>query len=100
MISSLCDTHSSALYLSLGSLYPNMLLSGLLWPLEGMSAYLRYVAYFLPMTHAIESLRNIFERGWGIDRPEVYAGVIVNIGWIAGMLLVSVAALRIRKYTS
>ena len=30
-----------AIQLSLGSFYPNLLLSGIIWPLEGMPDYLR-----------------------------------------------------------
>lgn len=99
VISSLCDEQTSALHLSLGSFFPNMLLSGVLWPLEGMSVYLRYLSYFLPMTHAIDSLRSIFARGWGIDKPEVYLGILVNCGWVFGMLIVCLTIIRIRKYT-
>jgi ABC-type multidrug transport system permease subunit len=76
-----------------------MLLSGVLWPMEGMSIYLRYLSYFIPLTHAIEALRCIFARGWGIDRPEVYWGIVVNFGWIVGLLLVCLTVIRVRKYT-
>lgn len=76
-----------------------MLLSGVLWPMEGMSIYLRYLSYFIPLTHAIEALRCIFARGWGIDKPEVYWGIFVNFGWIVGLLSVCLTIIRIRKYT-
>nr|CAH0102208.1 unnamed protein product [Daphnia galeata] len=99
VVSSLCDQQTSALQLSLGSFFPNMLLSGVLWPMEGMSIYLRYLSYFIPLTHAIEALRCIFARGWGIDRPEVYWGIVVNFGWIVGLLLVCLTVIRVRKYT-
>ncbi|EFX71377.1 ABC protein, subfamily ABCH [Daphnia pulex] len=99
VVSSLCDQQTSALQLSLGSFFPNMLLSGVLWPMEGMSIYLRYLSYFIPLTHAIEALRCIFARGWGIDKPEVYYGIVVNFGWIVGLLLVCLTVIRVRKYT-
>ena len=34
--------HQDAIQLSLGSFYPNLLLSGIIWPLEGMPDYLRW----------------------------------------------------------
>lgn len=99
VVSSLCDEENSAIQLALGSFYPNLLLSGVIWPMEGMPIYLRYVSYFLPQTYAVESLRSVFGRGWGIDRPEVYLGIAISFGWIIGMLAFSLLVIRVRKYT-
>ena len=99
MVSTLCDEETSAIHLSLGSFYPNLLLSGVLWPMEGMPVYLRYVSYFLPQTYAVESLRNIFGRGWGIERPEVYWGILISCAWIFALLAFSLIVVRVRKYT-
>lgn len=99
VVSSLCDQETSAIHLSLGSFYPNLLLSGVLWPMEGMPVYLRYVSYVLPQTYAVESLRNIFARGWGMEREEVYWGVIISFAWILGLISLSLFIIRVRKYT-
>ncbi|XP_046646482.1 ABC transporter G family member 20-like isoform X3 [Daphnia pulicaria] len=99
VVSTLCDEETSAIHLSLGSFYPNLLLSGVLWPMEGMPVYLRYVSYFLPQTYAVESLRNVFGRGWGIERPEVYFGIVISFSWIFALLALSLIVVRIRKYT-
>ena len=98
-MSSLCDQETSAIHLTVGSFYPNLLLSGVLWPMEGMPVYLRYVAYFLPQTYAVEALRNIFARAWGLDRPEVYWGIAISFGWIFALLALSLLVIRVRKYT-
>ena len=42
LVSALCDNEQDAIQLALGSFYPNLLLSGIIWPLEGMPEYLRY----------------------------------------------------------
>ena len=75
LISSLCDSQAVAMQLSIGSFYPNLLLSGILWPLEGMPSYLRIVAKLLPNTLACQAMRDIMLRGWGVEREEVYLGV-------------------------
>ena len=43
VISALCDNEQDAIQLALGSFYPNLLLSGIIWPLEGMPSELRQV---------------------------------------------------------
>lgn len=53
MISSVCDNEMSAMHLALGSLMPNLLFSGVMWPMEGMPIALKYMAYSMPMTYAI-----------------------------------------------
>lgn len=42
LVSALCDNEQDAIQLALGSFYPNLLLSGIIWPLEGMPMYLRF----------------------------------------------------------
>ena len=41
LVSALCDNEQDAIQLALGSFYPNLLLSGIIWPLEGMPDTLR-----------------------------------------------------------
>ena len=67
--------------------------------IAGMPVFMRYIAYCMPQTYAIESLRSVFARGWGIERPDVYAGILISLGWILAMLISSLVVLRIRKYT-
>jgi ABC-type multidrug transport system ATPase subunit/ABC-type multidrug transport system permease subunit len=97
LISSLCDSQAVAMQLSIGSFYPNLLLSGILWPLEGMPAYLRVVARFLPNTLACQAMRDIMLRGWGIDREEVYLGVISSSIWILIFLTLSWLVVRVKS---
>ena len=99
VVSSICDEEISAIYLALGSFLPNVLFSGYIWPIEGITPYLRFLAYAMPQTYAIESLRNIFTRGWGITRPEVYLGFITSLVWILATVSISLMIVRVRKYT-
>ncbi len=99
LVSSLCDSEISAIQLSLGSFFPTLVLSGVVWPIEGISTYLRYLSYALPQTYAIEALRSIFARGWGIEQPDIYCGILISLAWIFIMLALSVLVVRIRKHT-
>ena len=97
LVSALCDNEQDAIQLALGSFYPNLLLSGIIWPLEGMPLYLRYISYVLPQTFACQALRGILSRGWSIVQPQVYRGFLVTIGWILVLLIISTLILKIRR---
>ncbi|QQP36934.1 ATP-binding cassette sub-family G member 20, partial [Caligus rogercresseyi] len=96
VISSLCNTEQDAIQVALGSFYPILLLSGIIWPLEGMPKELRYVSYALPQTLACEAMRGILSRGWNLEWPQVANGFLVTLAWIAVFQIVSALILRIR----
>ena len=95
-VSALCDNEQDAIQLALGSFYPNLLLSGIIWPLEGMLPQLRYISYILPQTYACEAMRGMLSRGWGIEWPQVYAGYLVTLFWTVAQLVLSAFILRMR----
>nr|QBM06390.1 ATP-binding cassette sub-family H-like protein 2 [Daphnia magna] len=99
LVSVLCDEETSAIQITLGSNYTNLLLAGMLWPMEAMPTYLRYLSNLTPQTYAIQALRNILGRGWGIERREVYMGIVTSLCWIFGLLCLSLIVVRVRKYT-
>lgn len=96
----MCENEISALCLSMSSFLPALVVSGICWPIEGMPFYLRNIAYIMPMTYAVESLRCIFARGWGIEHLDVTAGIVISITWIIGLLVLSLLTVRFRKFTS
>ncbi|KAI9553798.1 ABC protein [Daphnia sinensis] len=98
LIATVCDSEIGALLISQASFLPFTVICGVSWPIEGMSFYLRFVAYSMPMTYAIESLRCVFTRGWGMEQPDVYVGIIISIVWIFALLATCVIVLRARKY--
>lgn len=90
MISAMTKEETSATMLALGSFYPNLLLSGTVWPTQAMPDVMRYIAYALPQTIPIESLRYILSRGWDITYPEVATGFAVTIAWTSFFLVSAV----------
>ncbi|CAL4139268.1 unnamed protein product, partial [Meganyctiphanes norvegica] len=97
MISAASDNEMTAIQLALGCFYPIILLSGIVWPVQGMPQGFRYFSYFLPNTFACESLRAILYKGWGIDHFVVYMGFIVSFIWLIIHALLAEVLLWLRK---
>lgn len=97
VISAICELERNAIQLALGSFYPTLLLSGVIWPIEGMPLVLRYVALGLPLTMATTSLRSMLTRGWAITEPDVYNGFLATIIWIALFLIITLVVLKFKR---
>ncbi|XP_045475089.1 ABC transporter G family member 20 isoform X2 [Harmonia axyridis] len=97
VISAICELERNAIQLALGSFYPTLLLSGVIWPIEGMPTILRYISTFLPLTLATTSLRAMLTRGWSMVEPDVYYGFISTIVWIVLFLTISLIVLRFKR---
>ena len=74
-------------------LLPNLLLSGFMFPFEGMPKPAQYLGEAIPLTHFLRIIRGIVLRGatWPDLAPEV--------GWMAGIAgaLVVASAVRFKK---
>ncbi|XP_043266202.1 ABC transporter G family member 20 isoform X1 [Colletes gigas] len=97
VISAICELERNAIQLALGSFYPTLLLSGVIWPVEGMPTVLRYISQGLPLTMATTSLRSMLTRGWSIVEPDVYNGFISTIVWIVLFLTISIMVLKFKR---
>ncbi|EEB10801.1 ABC transporter, putative [Pediculus humanus corporis] len=97
VISAICELERNAIQLALGSFYPTLLLSGVIWPVEGMPIVLRYVSLGLPLTLATSALRSMLTRGWDIIEPDVYNGFIATIIWIVIFLTISLLVLKLKR---
>ena len=76
-------------------LFPSILLSGVFWPIEAVPAVLRPISYFIPLTYAVEGMRSVMIRGWGVGDIWLQFGVLVAFACV--MLLLSAYSLRKRR---
>lgn len=97
IFSTVCDNETSAIQLALGSVYPMLLLSGIIWPLEAIPEWMRYISKCLPMTYGSQAMRAILSRGWDIRDMEVWRGYLVTFGWSCGLLAIAGFILRIKQ---
>nr|XP_053640391.1 ABC transporter G family member 20-like [Cherax quadricarinatus] len=97
MTSAVSNDENTAIMMALGIFYPLLLLSGIIWPVQGIPIVLRYVSYILPQTYACEAIRAILYKGWDITHPTVYTGYIITVIWLLIHLIFTLIAIRIRK---
>jgi ABC-2 type transport system permease protein len=93
VISSVSENQGQAIQLALMTLLPQVMLSGLIFPLSSMGAGVRWIGYLLPLTYFIQISRGVMLRGAPIDAlwaPFVYLAII-------GAVVFGLATLRFRR---
>jgi len=96
LLSTVFSQQTTAMQCAIGSFYPILLLSGILWPVEGMPKILQKISWYLPCTAACQAMRDIMARGWDISDPSVPIGIGATSVWILIFLLASWTAMKIR----
>jgi ABC-2 type transport system permease protein len=74
---------------------PQGLLGGIFWPIDSLPSILEPIARVLPITYAVEGLREVFIAGAGIGSATVQLDLVV-LGGIAALFIV-LAATTIRR---
>ena len=94
LISSVSQNQGQAIQLAVMTLLPQVLLSGLIFPLTSIAAGVRWIAYFLPLTYF-----NMISRGVML-RAEPIAALWQPFLFLAllGAIVVTGATLRFRSY--
>ncbi|MEW6049380.1 MAG: ABC transporter permease, partial [Bacillota bacterium] len=67
LISTVSGTQQQAMQLSFFCIFPQILLSGLIFPLTSMPEAIQYIAYLLPFTYFVPIARGIFIKGYGLE---------------------------------
>ena len=94
LISSVSQNQGQAIQLAVMTLLPQVLLSGLIFPLSSIAAGVRWIAYFLPLTYFNEISRGVMLRAEPIAalwQPFVFLALL-------GVIVVTGATLRFRSY--
>jgi len=95
VLSSVARTEFQAVQFMPIILFPSILLSGVFWPIEAVPMVLRPVSYFIPLTYAVEGLRSVMIRGWGLDG--IWFQLLILLAFAVVMLLLSTWALKRRR---
>ncbi|HET7922134.1 MAG TPA: ABC transporter permease [Gammaproteobacteria bacterium] len=75
LISTFAQTQFQAVQLTIFTFLPSILLSGFMFPFNGMPVFAQWLGQLLPLTHFVRLIRGIVLRGAGIGGmlPDVYA---------------------------
>ena len=91
LISTITRTQFQAFQLAFVTMLPSILLSGFVFPFDGMPTAVRWLAQVLPLTHFVEMIRGIVLRGAALH----------DLGWQAaklGIFLVAALALTMLRF--
>ncbi|XP_069787823.1 ABC transporter G family member 20 isoform X2 [Narcine bancroftii] len=96
VISAAFDDEQSATQFALGIFYPDIVLSGIIWPIESIPYPLKLISLALPQTYASEGLRGILYRGWGFTHWPVWNGFLITLVWNIFFLLLATIIFKVR----
>ncbi|XP_065910113.1 ABC transporter G family member 20-like isoform X1 [Dysidea avara] len=96
-ISAYISSESFALQLSVAIFYPILLSAGIMWPLRGLEAWVRYAAYCLPVAMPSKAVRDILLKGWGLGHQEVWLGLAIPTGWFLFFSIAATIGLYLKK---
>ncbi|GLY81656.1 transport permease protein [Actinoallomurus iriomotensis] len=93
LISTVSQNQGQAIQLALMTLLPQILLSGLIFPLSSMAAGVRWISYVLPLTYFVRLSRAVMLKGTsitGLWQPLVLLALL-------GVAVLGLAVLRFRR---
>jgi ABC-2 type transport system permease protein len=93
-VSTLAQTQFQAFQLAFVTMLPSILLSGFMFPFEGMPEAAQWIAQVLPLTHFNVIIRGVMLRGG--DLPELWPQMAKLGAFLVIMLVVAVARFRKR----
>lgn len=93
LISTVSQNQGQAIQLALMTLLPQVLLSGMIFPLESMAAGIRWIAYLLPLTYFIDLARAIMIRGAPVDSVVFSMTMLTALG----LAVLTLALIRFRR---
>jgi ABC-2 type transport system permease protein len=93
LISSVSENQGQAIQLALMTLLPQVLLSGIIFPLESMAAGVRWLGYILPLTYFNQIAQGVMVRGAPLEALAVPMGLLA----VLGIVVFALAVLRFSR---
>jgi ABC-2 type transport system permease protein len=93
LVSTVSQNQGQAIQLAMMTMLPQILLSGMIFPLSAMASGVRWIAYFLPLTYFNQISRGVMIRGASLGslaRPLLALAVL-------GLVVFTLSVLRFRR---
>ena len=95
LISTVSQTTGQAIQLAILTLLPQVLLSGMIFPLLAMPWAVRWISYLMPLTYFTMISRGTFLRGTPIDAPSMWLPLLVLS--VMALAIFGLAIIRFRR---
>lgn len=82
LISTVSENQGQAIQLAIMTLLPQILLSGLIFPLDSVAIGVRWIGYLLPLTYFVQIARGVMVRAAPFDSLLVPMGMLLLLGVI------------------
>ena len=76
LISTFCKNQQQSTLASFLFMFPAMMFSGMMFPIENMPPSIRWMAYLDPLSHYLGLLRNIMLKGGGWSYVATHVGIL------------------------
>ena len=96
-LSTKAKSEFQAMQLVMPIIFPALLLSGILWPVEALPFGLKEFSMLLPTTWAAESFRSIMMRGWGLSNPLIWKSFLIIFAFGAVTLFAAAKSIKVRS---
>ena len=96
-VSSKAKSEFQAMQLNMPIMFPVMLLSGILWPVQALPTWIQPLAWVLPTTWTAEAFRSIMIRGWGLDNTTVWVAFVYDAAFAIFALFIASRSLKARE---
>lgn len=93
LVSTVAQNQQQAMQMAMFVIIPQILLSGLIFPLSSLPRVIQYLAYLLPFTHFVPIARGMFIKGQGLELLTTPILVLA----IYAIVVVFLASIRFRK---
>lgn len=82
LISSISENQAQAIQLALMTLMPQVMLSGIIFPLSSMAPGVRWIGYLLPLTYFNEVAKGVMVRGAGLGDLVLPMALLLLLGGV------------------